>query len=45
MFPWNMVLNELSEWDSLAVMCTVSLFSDSLNINIDFDDLKEIKNY
>ena len=41
MFPWNMVLNELSEWDSLAVMCTVSLFSDSLNI--DFDDLKEIK--
>lgn len=24
-------------------MCTVSLFSDSFNINIDFDDFREIK--
>ncbi len=39
----DIVLNELAEWDSLAVMCTVSMFADSLNIDIDFDDFREIK--
>ncbi len=39
----NMVLDELDEWDSLAIMCTVSMFADRLKQDINFEDFQNIK--
>ncbi len=39
----DMVLEDLPEWDSLAVMCTISMFTDSLNIQMDFNEFKDLK--
>ncbi len=39
----NMVLNDLPEWDSLSVMCTVTLFADQLNIPMTIDEIKNYK--
>ncbi len=39
----DLVLEDLPEWDSLAVMCTISMFADSHNIQMDFDEFKELK--
>ena len=39
----DVVLDELHEWDSLAVMCTISMFIDKFDIGIDFDEIKNFK--
>ncbi len=39
----DIILEDLPEWDSLAVMCTISMFTDSLNIQMDFDEIKDFK--
>ena len=39
----DLVLEDLPEWDSLAVMCTISMFADSHNIQMDFDEFKDLK--
>ncbi|MBE6444171.1 MAG: acyl carrier protein [Alphaproteobacteria bacterium] len=39
----DIILEDLPEWDSLAIMCTISMFTDSLNIQMDFDEIKNFK--
>lgn len=39
----NTILNDIAEWDSLAVMCTVTLFAEQLNTPITFEEIKNLK--
>lgn len=39
----NMELSELPEWDSLGIMCIVSMFEERFSISLDFSELEEFK--
>ena len=39
----NMVLSEIPEWDSLGIVCVISMLEDNYNYQTDFDELQKIK--
>lgn len=39
----EMELNTLEEWDSLSIVCVITMFSDNLDINLDYDEIGNFK--
>ena len=39
----EMELNTLEEWDSLSIVCVITMFSDNLGINLDYDEIGNFK--
>ncbi len=39
----NMVLLELPEWDSLGIMCIISMFEERFSISLDFSEMEQFK--
>lgn len=39
----NIVLASLPEWDSLGIMCVVTMFDDYFSINLDFSEINKYK--
>lgn len=39
----NMDLSELAEWDSLGMMCVVTMFEDCFSIGLDFSEMEQFK--
>ena len=39
----NMYLSSLPEWDSLGIMCVVTMFEDLFSVNLDFSEVAKMK--
>lgn len=39
----DMELSALEEWDSLSIVCVITMFSDNFNINLDYDEISKFK--
>lgn len=39
----NMTLSSLPEWDSLGIMCVVTMFDDCFSIDLDFAEIDKYK--
>ena len=39
----NMLLSSLPEWDSLGIMCVVTMFDDLFSINLDFSEVEKLE--
>lgn len=39
----EMELDTLDEWDSLSIVCVITMFSDNFNINLDYDEIDKFK--
>lgn len=36
-------LNQIDEWDSLGMACTISMFSEEFGKNIDYSEIESVK--
>ena len=36
-------LNQIDEWDSLGMACTISMFSEEFNKNVDYSQIESVK--
>ena len=39
----TMILSSLPEWDSLGIMCVVTMFDECFSINLDFYEIDKYK--
>lgn len=39
----EMELSTLEEWDSLSIVCVITMFSDNFDINLDYDEIGKFK--
>lgn len=36
-------LNQIDEWDSLGMACTISMFSEEFEKNVDYSEMESVK--